>query len=232
MARKDFEGQESSGGFTDFEFEVTDAYFAESEAYNQKIGGSGGLMLHLLGRTNLPEAPIFEIDGFHPSYTLSADWQTLDGGKTITHPKGEKAKLGKNYGRFCQRVVEITEDIADTPQDPLAQADPRSAAIWLGTKWFLEDEEFGSGQYKTRKLMPTKYLGKVAGVVAGASSAGVATTPTSPSGLREQVTQLASVSATFPEFQAKLLSIPGITEDVSLLEEALNPAGIFATVKS
>lgn len=232
MARKDFEGQESSGGYTDFEFEVTDAYFAESEAYNQKVGGTGGgIMLHLLGRTSLPEAPIFEVDGFHPSYTLSADWQTLDGGKTITHPKGDKAKLGKNYGRFCQRVVEITEDIADTPQDPLSNADPRSAAIWVGTKWFLEEEEFGSGQYKTRKLMPTKYLGKGAGTVASAS-AGVNTTSASPSGLREQVIQLATVSASFPEFQTKLLSIPGITEDVSLLEEALNPAGIFATAKS
>ena len=105
MARQDFEGQESQGGIRDFEFTVTDAYFASSEKYNEAVGGDADILfLHLLGTTDLEAFPTLGATDFHPSYKVGGDWTTVDGGKTVTYSgRSKKPKMGggpAGYGGF------------------------------------------------------------------------------------------------------------------------------------
>jgi hypothetical protein len=231
MARKDFEGQSPTGGITDFEFEVTDAFFAEPDPrYLEKLepGVAAGPVLHLVGRSNYPGHEVLDIDGFHPSYNIAPGWEIVDGGKGLQNADPNAKSMGKAYGRFIEAAFKVTEDIADTDADPFKEGHPSKAETWIGTKWFLVDTEktFGKG-FKSRDLLPTKYLGKVAG---GSTPATVAGSSSIPSGLRAQVDAALAASATFPEFQSKLLAISGITQDPALLQEALNPS-FFAAAK-
>lgn len=224
MARKDFEGQSPTGGITNFEFEVTDAYFAEPDPrYLEKLepGVAAGPVLHLGGRTNYPGHEVLDFDGFHPSYNIAPGWEIVDGGKGLQNADPNAKSMGKAYGRFIEAAFKVTEDIADSDADPFKDGHPSKAATWIGTKWFMVDTEktFGKG-FKARDLLPTKYLGKVA----GGPSAPAGSSSSTPSGLRAQVDAALAASATFPEFQTKLLAISGITQDPALLQEALNPA--------
>lgn len=232
MARKDFE--EKSGGITDFEFEITDAFFAEADPrYVEKLeaGVAAGPVLHLVGRSNYPGHEVLDTDGFHPSYNIAAGWEVTDGGKAIINADPKAKAVGKAYKRFIDAALAATESVADTDQDPFLSGDKTQASMWIGTKWFLVDTEttYKGRDFKSRDLLPTKYLGKVAeGSVVASSTAG--SSSTTPSGLRAQVDSALASSATFPEFQTKLLAISGITQDPALLQEALNPQ-FFASAK-
>ena len=227
MARQDFEGQSPTGGITNFEFEITDAYFAEPDPrYLEKLdpGVAAGPVLHLVGKTDYPGHEVLDDQGFHPSYNIAPGWEIVDGGKGLQNADPNAKAMGKAYGRFIDAAFKATEDIADTDADPFKSGHPTKAATWIGTKWFMVDTEktYNKG-FKSRDLLPTKYLGRVAG--GGTSSAsGAGSSSSSTSGLRAQVDAALQSSATFPEFQTKLLAISGITQDPQLLQEALNPA--------
>ena len=233
MARQDFEGQSGGGGITNFEFEITDAYFADPDPrYVEKLdpGVAAGPVLHLVGKSDYPGHEILDDTGFHPSYNIAPGWEIVDGGKGLQNADPNAKTMGKAYGRFIDAAFKVTEDIADTDADPFKDGHPTKAATWIGTKWFMVDTETtykGKG-FKSRDLLPTKYLGRVAGGSSAPSAAG--SSSSTPSGLRAQVDAALAASATFPEFQTKLLAISGITQDPALLQEALNPQ-FFASAK-
>ena len=157
MGRDAFQDQSGGGGLDDFTFEVTDAYFGYSEALNEKAGRQI-MLIHFVGKTDNDAQPVLEHDGFHPSYQLADDWVTTDGGKTVNYTGTRSSpRLGSWYGRFIDTVLELTDDIADTPEDPLAgEADPHDASIWINTKWQFKEKtfEWGGDFGKSTKLMP------------------------------------------------------------------------------
>jgi hypothetical protein len=225
MARQDFEGQSPTGGITNFEFEITDAWFQDPDPrYLEKLdpGVAAGPVLHLVGKTDYAGHEVLDADGFHPSYNIAPGWEIVDGGKGLQNADPNAKAMGKAYGRFIDAAFKATDDIADTDADPFKAGHPTKAATWIGTKWFMVDTETKFKVGTTRNLLPTKYLGKVAG--GGTASGTGSSSPTTSSGLRAQVDAALQSSATFPEFQTKLLAISGITQDPQLLQEALNPA--------
>lgn len=235
MARDDYSKQESGGGLSGFEFEVTDAYFAADPKYSEKAG-TEIIMLHWTGKApGLDSYPLMTKDGFHPKWTLGADWQTMDGGKTVVHPKG-KAKLGRAAGRMYKIAAEATEDLAGTPEDFLDSHDYRDASTWIGTRWFMDEVErdFGGQIGKKTELMPVTYLG--ADVIGSAPETPAAeatpTAATAPSqnGLVEQVTALAKALGDPASFRDAAMKVPGVTDDTSLLISIANdgPDGFYA----
>ena len=244
MARDDFEGQSGGGGLSDFTFEVTDAYFGNSPALDEIASEREGhdvtiMLLHLIGKTDDDNQPILDHDGFHPSYQLTEDWVTSDGGKSVTY-EGSRAKprLGKKYGAFVDRVLEITAELAESSpdEDPLGgDANPKIAATWIGTKWYMEDEpynwDFEGRKGTSSKLMPTKFLGRFD--VDAAATPAAAAAPAADNGtLRASVEALAKSTGDYASFQTAALSLPNITDDTALLAEIANPDGIYATVNA
>lgn len=242
MARDDFQGQ-SGGGGGSYTFTVTDAYFGESDQLNAAIAEQAEkegteafqpLLLHWIGTTSRESQPIMDHDGFHPTWKLASSWETQDGGKTVQYV-GAKAnpRLGSWYGRMIDEVLVLTEDIAETDEDPLGgEADPKVAATWIGTSWLLEDKEYEWGADspvpKSTHLMPTEYLGK--GQVPTATPVATAAPAAAANGLRAQVEALAKSLPDYATFQTAALAIPGITEDTVLLTEIATPEGIYAKV--
>lgn len=242
MARDEFQGQEGGGGITDFTFTVTDAYFASDPKYAE-AGGGDVVFLHLLGTSDVEGRETMGADDFHPSFSLAEHWTTVDGGKTVTSSKSGNPRLGKYYGKFCTRVIDLTEHVANTDQDPLAGANtPRSAATWIGTKWFFENETFDYGNIgKFDHLMPTQFLGieragaapAAAPQAAPAAAQAPAAPPAGGESLRDKVIALAHSAPTYQVFQKTALAVDGVINDSQLLEDIANEtSGIWAQVQS
>lgn len=233
MARDDFLNQEGTGGIRDFEFTVTDAYFAQSEKYNEKAGGEV-LFLHWLGTTDLENYPTLGEADFHPSYKVGADWTTLDGGKTVTYSgKSKTPRMGGGqggYGGLTGRVAELV------PQGPegawLDEGHPSDASIWIGTKWYMEEVTVQPDtQWEKKVLMPTQYLGKdgsPAPAATPSANTAVAAPAQESSSLRDIVISIARDASSYQEFQAKALQLPNISADTSLIREVLDQNGIYA----
>lgn len=240
MARDDYTKQESGGGLSDFEFEVTDAFFAPDPKYSEKAG-SDILMLHWVGKApGLDSYPLMTRDGFHPKWTLGADWQTMDGGKTVVHPKG-KAKLGRAAGRMYKIAAEATEHLAGTDQDFLDQHDYRDASTWIGTRWYMEEVErdFGGQIGKKTELMPTRFLGFADGTGGGSGATATtdrfdspvnATGESNSNGLVDQLKALAKALDSPAAFRDAAMKVPGVTDDTTLLLSIANdgPDGFYA----
>ncbi len=245
MARDDFKGQSGGGGLDDFTFEITDAYFGESAALTEKAGRAI-MLIHLIGKTDDEAQPILDHDGFHPSYALADGWITTDGGKTVTYDgtsKKPNPRLGAKYGAFLDSAYEITENIAESDEDPFGgAADPHVAETWIGTKWHFVEEMYSydftndAGERikgSKGKLVPDQYLGRFQ--VGATPSAATSTTSASSAvdnGLRPAVEALAKSSEDYPTFQKAALALPGISDDPVLLTEVAREDGIYATVNA
>jgi hypothetical protein len=141
--------------------------------------------------------------------------------------------------------------LKDSPDNPFAgpAGMSRIADIWVGTIWFLEEieREWGSG-FKSRDLIPAKYLGKVDGVVAAApvaavpaaapapapAAAPVAAAPVAgaPDLLRVQVTALAGSISDHATFVTAAMAMPGVAADGTLVSEIVAPDGLWAAAQS
>lgn len=186
MAREDFEGQEGRGGLDDFRFTITGAWFAQSPEYAEKAQGSNPFFLHLIGTTDNEAQPVLEKDGFHPSYSMSEQWESIDNGATITHPqqgRGKTPKLGKAYGRFTTALWNATQT---TTPDPLADPfSPHVAASYVGCVLQMEEvtNDWGGTIGKRSEYQPSGWHGKTGSVAppvvaAPVVAAPVATAPT------------------------------------------------------
>lgn len=245
MSWEEFGEQESAGGITDYEITVTNAFFAIDEKYSEKVG-SDVFFLHWEGVTGVPGHEQMLRDGFHPKWATDPDWVSMDGGATIKSQSG-KSKLGKAAGRMCvvafASVGEAGVKKGD-PQSPFNNGTPRDAAVWIGSKWFMQDvtRDFGNGM-KSTDTMPVKYLGlaSVAAAPVAAAPTPVATTPapapapvaaapapTAAPGLRDQIVGLARSIDNHSAFVSAAMAIPGVSADAALVGEIVSPAGLWA----
>lgn len=239
MARDDFQGQSGGGGITDFEFTVTDAWFGESPKLSE-AAGERIILLHWVGTTNLDSHPVLMEEGFHPSYRLKDGWEPSDDGKTVKFEGSGKPVFGKSYGRLCDQVFEITEEVANDPDlDPLyGDNHPSDASIWIGTRWFMAEKEYDFGSFgKKSELMPIRYLGKVdASAPAAAAPAAPSATTAAPAAangnLRETVENLARSMDSYSDFQKAALALPGVAQDSALVMEIANQAALYDRVRS
>lgn len=246
MSYDEFADQQSAGGFDQFDFEVTNAFFAIDEKYSAASGAD----THFLVWEGISSVENYEQmtrDGFHPKWALDPDFVTLDGGATVVSQSG-KAKIGRAAARMMSSAAAAVGEVGvkDTPQDPFAGPDgmSRIAATWVGTKWHMKEieREFGNGM-KARDLLPVAYLGKSGAPVAAAPAPVAAAVPavapapavapvaaaTPTVDLRSQVVAVANSVSEFSEFVTQAMSIPGVTSDPSLITAISNPAGIWTT---
>lgn len=235
MSRENFAGDTSG---QEQIFVVEKSYFATSVGY----GDGTNLQLHWLGRV---EGDIVREQTdpaeYHPSWSCGADWISVDGGKTASHPAGKtqfRKGVGSRPGAFIQEMIERAMEAVPEggPEDIFGgKASALDATIWEGTKWLLADVEFDFGGEigKRMKSMPKEYLGKVGAPAApvAAPAAVPAAAPAATNGeLRSQVVALAKTVADFPTFQAAALALPGVAIDTALLGEVIDEsAGIWAT---
>lgn len=231
MAREDLQGQTGGGGIVDFDLEVTDAWFGLSEAFEEAVPGANQIFLHWVGKTDLEDRPVLTEDGFHPSWKVGPDWEIRDGGKSIEYVGTGKARFRKSMGRLCDQVFEITEDVANTDQDPFKDHHPKDATAWIGTKWHMDEVHYDfSGGFESDDLMPVQFLGK--GEVSAPAASAESASASSNGDLREQVENLARNLPDYQTFQAAALQIPGVAADGELVADIADESKLYAKVNS
>ncbi len=246
MARESLAGQVGGGGWTNFEFTITNAWFGGSEAFAAKVkGGEDAIFCHWIGTTTLEGVETMEEDGFHPSFMVGDDYEVADGGKSLRYVGNPATPVSarqfkKWYGRMTTELSN-NEALQALPegQHPFDNVDPDVAAAWIGTKWFMVDKtyEWGQGRDDSNHLMPTEYLGRVAVAPVGPPTAApTATTPppaaaappapvatAEQNGLRDQAKQLAVGEADHSIWQSAALALPGVASDATIFAEIADP---------
>lgn len=236
MAREDLQGQVGGGGYSDFEFTVTDAWFGISEKFEaaKDSGGPPTIFCHWVGDVQgLDGVPNLTEDGFHPSFEVGADWEPINDGKSIKYVGSGKERFGKWYGRMVSEVFEYTKEVP-VGQHPFdGDNHPRDAEHWVGTRWFMEDKEYDFGRLgKTSKLMPIKFLG--AGSGATTTTTATSAPAAEANGLRATVEVLAKAHDTYAEFQKAALAVPGVAQDTQLVVQIADQtdSGLYASARS
>jgi hypothetical protein len=117
-----------TGLLTDYEGEVIEAWFTTDPKYND-----GKTLLFVMKmKTDDADNPEWE-----ERYGCGPDWGSYDGGETAEHPKGDTKRFNKNsqYGHLIDKALECGAGEALA-----SRGTPRSAKVWVGTKWFFEAE--------------------------------------------------------------------------------------------
>lgn len=143
----------TSGLPDDFNVEVTDAWFATDSRYNN----GQTTILFWKGTTDHDEMP--EMDG-EIRFACGADWESLDGGLTVEHPKG-KTKFNNQsaIGNLIARAIELGAGGA-----LMAKGTAQEASVWVGTKWHMKREGYdyqiqGGEKKHGERLLPDAYNG-------------------------------------------------------------------------
>lgn len=235
MARDDLKGQVGGGGYSDFVFTVTDAWFGISEAFEaaKNDGSPPTIFCHWVGEVEgLEGVPNLTEDGFHPSYALGPDWEIANEGKSVKFVGSGKEQFRKWYGRLVDEVFEFTQDVPAGQHPFDGENHPREAQHWIGTKWFMVDKEYDFGRLgKTNHLMPTQFYGTASVAVAPAAAAPAAA-PSAANGLRDTVVNLAKSLEPYAEFQKAALAIPGVAQDMELVMEIADESKLYSTARS
>ena len=230
MAREDLGGQVGGGGYDDFVFTVTDAYFGPSPAFTEKTGQEA-IFCHWLGTTDMEDVPTLDDDGFHPSYTLGADWEVTNDGKSVKYLGTGKERLGKWYGRVLDEILEFTQDVPQGQHPFDGDNHPRDAVHWIGTRWRMKNKEYewGGDFGKSEKLVPVEYLGRVDVSSPGATATATANAAAPANdGLRDQVLTLAKGASDYKTFQSAALAVPGVSSNPSLLAEIIDENKLYS----
>lgn len=228
-----------SGRMTDYEFTVTDAYFATVPGYRDGTDW----FLHWVGTTDSESQPIMDRDGYHPSWRLGDGWESIDGGKTVTHPTKSHFNRQAPAGELIDALADITSDDEGNPvdPDPLEGADPVGSEWYIGMKFKMGEKvhtyNIDGQERKVERAIPAEYLGK--GDVAAPAAAPAAEAAAAPAGASAKVakaklTALAKKSGSFADFEEAALSIDGVVDDGDLLENVLDESdsGFYATARS
>lgn len=140
--------QLDSGLREDMIITVHSCYFAPHADYME----GKQLMIWLVG-TDENEKPV------DLRMSVGADWQTADGGVTITHPTKRKQHINKNsiYGHFISYCFAIPE-LAKTL---VGRGAPTDSRIWIDLILHVQSKEitFGKNIDPQERLMPTEFLG-------------------------------------------------------------------------
>lgn len=229
----------------DFDFTITNAYFAPDAAYmNGEV-----LLLHLVGETDNPDRP-----QEHLMIPVGSGWKSLDGGATAVHERGKKKFVNTSvYGRVIDRCIELgMKDVfrrRGSPELGFAQA-----SIWVGLKFHMKREmlEFGAGIKPVERLMPIAFLGEVGPSKEAKPAATPATTkpkakatapapaeapkpaaeepPESDAELERKVLlmklqALAKSCETYDDFYAKALKVPQVRDHDDLIAAIIDEEG-------
>lgn len=137
-----------SGLRDDMVLSIHGAYFAPHAEYQE----GKQLMLWLLGTDENNEPAELRM-------SIGSDWQTPDGGNTITHPTKKKQHINKSsiYGHWISYCFEIPE-LAKTL---IERGGPTDARIWVGLVIHLQLKTlvWGGDIRDQDRLMPVEYFG-------------------------------------------------------------------------
>ena len=232
MARTDLEGQVGGGGYDDFIFTITDAFFGPSPAFTEKTGVEA-IFCHWIGTTDMEEVPVLDEDGYHPSYMLGADWEVTNDGKSVKYLGSGRERLGKWYGRVLDEILEFTQDVPEGQHPFDGDAHPRDAVNWVGTRWRMKNKKYQwGGEFgNSEKLVPVEYLGKGHDTSSPAAASAPATAA-SNNNLRDTVLALAKSASDYKSFQSAALAIPGVTQDTQLVMEIADESKLYAEARS
>lgn len=206
-----------SGLLDDVDVTIEKAYFATDARYNNGYT----LLMHWEGSTSSEDNPTF-----HEMIPCGDGWQSLDGGKTATHPKGKKRFVSSSvYGRIIDRCINEFK-IGDLLRKRGA---PTEAKVWVGLRFHMKREklEFGSGLEARERLMPVKFLGVATENAAQAKQPATASTAQETDeqmqarvhqlALYAQVKALAKQEKSFEKFVEKAMEIEGVADDAELV---------------
>lgn len=176
---------------------VVSASFSFTAGYNN----GNTMLLTLIGYDEAGEE-------MSAKYSCGGDWDTPDGGRTITHPS--KSKINKNsaYGHFLDYAMKLPELLALLKQ----RGTPRTAAIWHTLILDLENVEFSYGKNKTGEQIPSSVRLMPVAFKGVASGNGPAPAPAQNIPQMQTVPQvvqpIASVPATIVQQPLTPLSVP------------------------
>jgi hypothetical protein len=156
----------SSGLRDDMVISIHAAYFAPDAEYQ----GGRQLLLNLIGLDETQEQVTLKM-------SVGADWETSDGGTTITHPTKKQQYINGStiYGHWISSAMEIPELVNVIRGRELG---PLNANTWVGLIIHCQEKEikFGKNIDPQQRLMPTEYFG----LVEDAAAAPVAAPPVVP----------------------------------------------------
>lgn len=211
-----------SGLLDDVDVTIEKAYFATDARYNQGFT----LLMHWEGTTNSEDNPTF-----HEMIPCGDGWQSLDGGKTATHPKGKKRFVSSSvYGRIIDRCINEFK-IGDILRK---RGTPTEAKVWVGLRFHMKREklEFGSGLEARERLMPVKFLGVAEQAPATKGETQEQTeAKVHQLALYAKVKALAKQEKSFEKFVEKAMEIEGVADDSELVARIIDEEnGVWAEV--
>ena len=171
------------------------AYFSTDAAY---MNGEQYLLI-LVGEDD-------EGEEAREMFSVGKDWESLDGGKTLTYPGKPQHRLNQNvmYTKFIQSAWEACKKAGS---DYLNDKNPFVAETWIGTRWHLATKQASEG-FTIRatgeivapkfRLMPDEFLGLYEDTIAPQPSAHKGRKATAP--------PTASAKASAADRRAELLA--------------------------
>lgn len=211
----------TSGLLDDYDAEVEDAWFGT----HPKFGNGQTAILYWKMKTDDDETP--EVEGM---FSCGADWESLDGGKTVEHPKG-KTKFSNQsaIGTLIARAIEL-----GAGPTLMARGPAQHAEVWVGMRFHMKRETYTyriqGGEEKTgERLLPEKYLG-AEGTDTTASPAEPKTSALEGmdealvTTLREMKTSTANHSA----FVDAAMELTSVTSNPTLVMALAAPDGLYA----
>lgn len=231
---EDSSWQTTTGLLDDFEYSITDAWFARSA----EIKNGEQLVLFLKGDTDNDAEPEFEAH-----ITCGPGWDTFDGGKSATHESRKDRGFNKqtNYGQFIDRVIEL-----GLGEVLMGRGKATEAKVWVGLKFHMKQKEFKTqikGEDVTYyRLLPEAYLGEVAegkgkDVPKVGKSESAESNGSNGAGNKVLLAKLkaeAKKHDTHESFVDAAMEVAGVTDDDDLLGQVVDdgPAGIYATARA
>ncbi len=242
--------QLDSGLREDMVLSIHSAYFAPHAEYME----GKQLMLWLIG-TDEAEDPV------DVRLSVGADWETGDGGNTISHPTKRKQHINKNsiYGKwlaFCFEIPDLAKTLIERGQ--ALGSGPTDARIWIDLILHLQNKTltYGRNIPDQERLMPVEFMGLVMDtpvVQAAPAPAPVASAPatadpmalvraaqaaaaqpamTNGSPLYARAIQLAKSSPDFNTFVTNALADPEILADEELAIQCADQAILWTAAQS
>lgn len=233
MGKNDETYETTSGLVDDFDVLIEDAWFATDQRYNN------GQTVMLFWKST----PLSEVDDSVPEefwdggirFACGKDWETLDGGKTVEHPKElKKFNSQSAYGMLINKAIEYGA------LDVLKKRGPsQDASIWVGLKFHMKREEFsfkiGGEEVKRDRLLPTKFLGVGDEDAPKSSSskgakAEKADVPDLPEETMTKLREVKGETDSHSAFVDAVMELPDLAGDVKIIKAIATPDGIYATL--
>ena len=225
MSDEDLWGTET-GLVSNYQGKVVDAWFGVNTQYNANV-----TLLFWKLSTDVPEHP--EIT---EQYSCGPDWQSIDGGKTVIHPKNKKFNNNTQAGRLVDKVLKLEGAVEVMRERGFP---PTDAQAWLGTEWFMETEtKTGKLQdgtdYKSSRNFPVKFLGVDRNVVMGEAprqdSVGNNGSGGTDPALMSQMKTLAKV-LTHSDWVDKVMELDGVVTDEDLVIALTDENGLYKELR-